>query len=242
MVKSCNSSCSVKESVRQRNEEQLFLSFPRFFEKIEREGLLVPSYLEEAVRLIDVWPSWPSPVAVLVGPSGSGKSYLANIWSSKSGCEKLCAIRGLDSVLMATQTKPVLLEDADNTGFSDKELFHIINSVYQHNSSLLLTARTLPINWSIRLPDLRSRLKAATVVKIGFPDDDFLEKVIVKMFSDRQIFIDQKVVSYIIQRMERSLIFAEKLVKRIDDLAFSRGIGITRSLASEVLKEMLEVD
>ncbi|ACT57040.1 DnaA/Hda family protein [Candidatus Liberibacter asiaticus] len=222
-------------------EEQLFFSFPRCL-GISRDDLLVHSAIEQAVRLIDSWPSWPSRVVILVGPSGSGKSCLANIWSDKSRSTRFSNIaKSLDSILIDTR-KPVLLEDIDLLDFNDTQLFHIINSIHQYDSSLLMTARTFPVSWGVCLPDLCSRLKAATVVKISLPDDDFLEKVIVKMFADRQIFIDKKLAAYIVQRMERSLVFAEKLVDKMDNLALSRGMGITRSLAAEVLKETQQCD
>ncbi|MFV0256288.1 hypothetical protein AYO25_03775 [Candidatus Liberibacter solanacearum] len=233
----------AKEKVdRGQKGEQLFLSFPRCFTKINRDDLLVHDSIEQAVRIIDSWPSWISPTMIFVGPSGSGKSFLANIWSQKSKAQRLSGLaRGLDSSLIDTR-KPILLEDADRFDLNDTELFHIINSIHQHDSSLLMTARTFPVSWSVRLPDLRSRLKAATIVKMSLPDDDFLEKAIVKMFADRQIFIDERLAFYIVQRMERSLVFAEKLVNRMDDLALSRGTGITRSLASEVLEEIQKCD
>ncbi|MGG2475988.1 hypothetical protein ACNVD4_11530, partial [Rhizobium sp. BR5] len=50
-----------------------------------REDLLVSASLKAAVSLIDEWPNWPSPVVVLAGPPGSGKSHLANIWKNISG-------------------------------------------------------------------------------------------------------------------------------------------------------------
>lgn len=220
-----------------KREEQLFLSFPRVSDKINREDLLVHDSIDQAIRLMDAWPSWPSSVIILVGPSGSGKSFLAKIWSNKSGSRRIySSAKGLEPTQMDGQ--PMILEDADRIDFDDTQLFHIINSIAQHDSSLLITARTFPIAWSINLPDLCSRLKAATVVKVGLPNDDCLEKIIVKMFSDRQIFVDRRIVAYIVQRMERSLVYAEALVNRMDYLAFSRGIRITRSLVAEVLEEM----
>ncbi|AHA28317.1 DnaA ATPase domain-containing protein [Candidatus Liberibacter americanus] len=220
-----------------KREEQFFLSFPRVADKINRDDLLSHDSIDQAIRIIDAWPSWPSSVIIIVGPSGSGKSFLAKIWSNKSGSRQIySSAKGLETVQINAQ--PMMLEDADRINFDDTQLFHIINSIAQHDSSLLITARTFPIEWPVNLPDLCSRLQAATVVKISLPSDDCLEKIIVKMFSDRQIFIDRRIVSYIVQRMERSLVYAESLVDRMDYLSFSRGIGITRSLAAEVLEEM----
>ncbi|MBY7649496.1 MAG: hypothetical protein C4617_03165 [Candidatus Liberibacter europaeus] len=233
--------CNKEKIVQMRKEEQLFLSFPRFSSKIKRDELLVHDSIEQAVHLIDSWPSWPSAVVILVGPSGSGKSCLAEIWSDKSESVMLRSTEnGIEPTPMDSQ--PMVLEDADRIDIDETQFFHVINSINQYNSSLLITARTFPVSWSVHLPDLCSRLKAATVVKLGLPNDDCLEKTIVKMFSDRQIFVDNRIVSYIVQRMERSFVYAEELVNKMDYLAFSRGIGITRSLASEVLEEMQKDD
>jgi len=102
----------------------------------------------------------------------------------------------------------------------------------------LMTSRLWPMSWPVTLPDLRSRLKAATVVEIGEPDEELLSQVIVKLFADRQLYIDDKLVLYIVNRMERSLNAAQTIVERLDRLALSRGTGITRSLAAEVLNEL----
>ena len=75
-------------------------------------------------------------------------------------------------------------------------------------------------------------------MEIGEPDDKLLEQVIEKLFADRQIVIDPKVISYLVQRMERSLDAAQWIVARMDRLAMARRGKITRSLASEVLAEM----
>jgi hypothetical protein len=39
----------------------------------------------------------------------------------------------------------------------------------------------------VTLPDLASRLKAATVVEIAEPDEELLAQVMVKLFADRQL-------------------------------------------------------
>jgi chromosomal replication initiation ATPase DnaA len=96
--------------------------------------------------------------------------------------------------------------------------------------------------WPVDLPDLKSRLKAATVVEIGEPDDELLAQVLVKLFADRQIMPDDKLVSYIAARMERSNAAAVEIVERLDSLALARGVKISRALAGEVLASMEEAD
>jgi len=219
-----------------RRHEQLPLSFP-YDAATGRDDLLVSERLSAAVSIIDAWPNWPSPVVILAGPVGSGKSHLAAIWREKSGATPIHPQAGSGSAAAAAQGS-VLFEDAERQGFDDTELFHVINSVRENGHSLLITSRLWPMSWPVALPDLRSRLKAATVVEIGEPDEELLAQVIVKLFADRQLYIDDKLVGYIVTRMERSLAAAQTIVDRLDRLALGRGTRITRQLAAEVLNEV----
>ncbi|MGV2098603.1 DnaA regulatory inactivator HdaA [Rhizobium sp. 21-4511-3d] len=202
-----------------------------------RDDLLISDRLSAAVTIVDAWPQWPSPVVILAGPVGSGKSHLASIWKEHSGAQSIHPKAGSDAAVAAA-AGPVLFEDVDREGFDDTALFHVINSVRENGHSLMMTSRLWPMSWPVELPDLRSRLKAATVVEIGEPDEELLSQVIVKLFSDRQLNIDDKLVFYIVNRMERSLNAAQTIVERLDRLAWSRGTKITRAMAAEVLNEL----
>ena len=203
-----------------------------------RDDLLIAAPVNAAVAMIDAWPQWSSPVVIIAGPVGSGKSHLAAIWRDKAQAALIEAKAGAGAEA-AAEHGPVLIEDADRNGFDDRTLFHIINNIRQNGHTLLITSRLWPMSWPVELPDLRSRLKAATVVEIGEPDDELLSQVIVKLFADRQLFVDDRLVAYIVARMERSLEAAQTLVDRLDRLALARGSRITRTLAQEVLGEMI---
>lgn len=221
-----------------RFAEQLPLEF-KHVPSSGRDDLLISDPLSAAIAIVDAWPQWPSPVVILAGPVGSGKTHLASIWRERSGAAEIHALEGAGAEA-AAEAGPVLFEDVDRRGFDDRSLFHVINNVRQNGHTLLMTSRLWPMSWPVMLPDLRSRLKAATVVEIGEPDDELLSQVIVKLFADRQLFVDDRLVSYMVARMERSLDAAQKLVDRLDRLALSRGSRITRTLAQEVLGEMTE--
>jgi chromosomal replication initiation ATPase DnaA len=202
-----------------------------------RDDLLISDPLSAAVSIVDTWPQWPSPVVILAGPVGSGKSHLASIWREKSGAVPIHPQAGSDAADIAAR-QPVLFEDADRRGFDDQALFHVINSVRENGTGLLITTRLWPMSWPVDLADLRSRLKAATVVEIGEPDDELLALVLVKLFSDRQLTVDEKLIGYIVTRMERSLDAAQTIVEKLDRLALSRRTRISRALALEVLTEL----
>ncbi|MDQ0319813.1 chromosomal replication initiation ATPase DnaA [Pararhizobium capsulatum DSM 1112] len=219
-----------------RKSEQLPLAFGHE-PQTGRDDLLVSDPLSAAISVVDSWPNWPSPVVILAGPIGSGKSHLASIWREKSGAVDIHPEADSEASVIAA-SHPVLFEDADRRGFDDTALFHVINSVRENGSHLLITSRLWPMSWPVALPDLRSRLKAATVVEIGEPDDELLAQVLVKLFADRQLFVDERLVAYIVARMERSLDAAQTIVEQLDRLALSRASRISRALAAEVLDSL----
>ena len=85
----------------------------------------------------------------------------------------------------------------------------------------------------MRLADLRSRLNAAAAVAIAEPDDTLMEAVLVKLFSDRQLRVDDDVLAFMLTRMERSFAGARDLVARVDDVALKTRRNISVSLVRQ---------
>ncbi|KXF77728.1 hypothetical protein ATN84_10380 [Paramesorhizobium deserti] len=200
-----------------------------------REDLIVAASNRAAVDIIDRWPNWLSPVTVLAGPTGSGKTHLAAIWKATSDAAILDAGRIGPDALEKASAGPVLIDDIGAAPFDETGLFHLINTVRQSGTSLLMTSRRWPANWPVTLPDLASRLKAATVVEISEPDDALLTAVIYKLFADRQLLVEPHIVSYLVSRIERSLVAANRIVDRLDRVALEQKSRITRPLAAGVI-------
>ena len=203
-----------------------------------RDDLVVGPSNEQAAALIDRWPDWPSPVAILAGPAGSGKSHLAHAWLEASGARAFSVAELGPEAVEAAATGPVLIDDVDSDGLDEAALFHLINAVRQAETALLMTARRFPAAWGVTLPDLASRLKAASTVEIHEPDDMLLAAVTTKLFADRQIEVEPHVVQFLVRRIERSLSSAIEAVTRIDRAALERKSRITRALAAQVVEAM----
>jgi chromosomal replication initiation ATPase DnaA len=203
-----------------------------------RDDLIVSESLRGAVTMIDRWPEWPSSVVILAGPTGSGKSHLASIWADRTGAHRVNFGARADKAIEAAASGPVLIEDVDRTSYDETALFHLINAVRAHGTTALMTARQFPAGWNVALPDLASRLKAATVVEIGEPDEELLAQIMVKLFADRQLNVDDRIVRWLVARMERSLGAVRHIVDGLDQLALARGSKITRALAAEALARM----
>ncbi|MEO3998728.1 DnaA regulatory inactivator HdaA [Mesorhizobium sp. CAU 1732] len=201
-----------------------------------RDDLVVGSANAEAVALIDRWPDWPTPVVVLAGPAGSGKSHLAAIWQASSDAVRL--FPAMLSTALPINEGPILIDDTDAGAIDETGLFHLINGVTQSGSTMLLTSRRFPTAWGVALPDLASRLKAAATVEIQEPDDALLAGVVTKLFADRQVEVEPHVIQFIVRRIERSLSTAIDVVARLDQAALEQKSRISRALAADILGEM----
>src|ERR1700688_1178376 len=201
-------------------------------ESYAREDFLSGPGNAGALTLIDSWPDWPANAIALVGPEGSGKTHLATIWAAAAGARVVSA-HALDEAGLrsALATGALVVEDAAAAS-DERALFHLINLAREENAYLLFTARTSPSAWPVTIPDVISRLRAMPVVTLDAPDDAILCAVIVKLAADRQLALDESVVSYLSTHIERS--FAAVLA--LDNEALRRGRPPTRALAAEMFR------
>lgn len=212
------------------------------------EDFLVAPCNRQAVAWIDRWPDWTSSALFLHGPAGCGKSHLAQVLSSMAKAVEITTAQ------LITTPPPTLLGGAGVCVFDDLDrafeenkneglevaLLHLYNTVQEAGGSMLLTGRTPPSRWPLRLADLSSRLKAAMVAQIGPPDDALLAAVMVKQFADRQLKIDADVVTFVQMRIERSFDAVGRFVKAADRIALASKRRITIPLVAQVLREFNE--
>ncbi|SEN30727.1 hypothetical protein SAMN04488003_1136 [Loktanella fryxellensis] len=176
---------------------------------------------------------WPQSRLVLTGPEGSGKSHLARVFAARSAAQVLSATALPPDLHPDTAT---VIEDADRLPQASEEaLFHLHNHLASHRLPLLLTARTPPARWPLRLPDLVSRMQAATPIAITAPDDALLTALLMKLFADRQIMPQPSVIAYLVQRIERSFVGAQRIVAALDAAALRDQRPVTVRLAAAVL-------
>jgi chromosomal replication initiation ATPase DnaA len=196
------------------------------------EDFLVSRSNAAAVELIDRWPQWPHPACMVVGPQGSGKSHLANVWRLRSGAGFVAA-SGLDDAAVAARADggAIVVEGIGD----EKAVFHLLNRARESKISVLFTSRTPPGEQDFTVPDLRSRLRALPLVELEPPDEALLKAALVNLFDDRQLTVEPLVIDYLSVRMERSMAAASHIVAEIDRLALASHRRVTRPLAAEVL-------
>ena len=207
------------------------------------EDFLVSPSNEQAYGLIESWPDWLDTILLLVGPRGSGKSHLASIWATNAHAWTIDATEiTQDKVPHLVSNGALAIEDMDRGERDEAALFHLLNLAREKRAFLLITSETPPDRWSLRTPDLLSRLRLAPSVALEAPDDALLKAVLVKLFVDRQLVVDTSVVDYIALRIERSLAKASELVALLDREALSRGRRVSRAIAAEILGAAQETE
>lgn len=158
------------------------------------DEFLVTASNEAAVTLLDRWRDWPVSAALLIGPRKSGRSLLARIWAAKSG--------------------GALMDGAE--AMPEAELFHAWNRAQADARPLLLIADAAPPAWSVKLPDLRSRLAASPVAVIDAPDDALMRALFERQFLRRGVDARADLIDWLVARVERSYLALLRIVDALD--------------------------
>lgn len=219
-----------------RVPRQLAFALPHA-ESLTRDNFLEGPANAAGLTLVESWPDWPNRVMLLTGPEGSGKSHLAAIWAEQAGARSTSAhILTAAAVPGALATGALVVEDLTPAEFDERAMFHLLNLAREDEAYVLITTRVPPSAFEVELRDLRSRLRALPAVTLLAPDDLLFRGLIVKFCADRQLSIDETVVSYLTTRIERSYAAARQTIDLLDREALRLGRPVTRALAAELLR------
>lgn len=168
-----------------------------------------------AVQLLERWSTWPVMALVLTGPRKSGRSLLARIFVAKSGGE--------------------LIDDADRQ--NETAIFHAWNRAQADRRPLVVIADAPPPEWAVKLPDLRSRLTASPVARLGPPDEALMQALFERQFLRRGIDARPEVIQWLLLRVERSHIALLRAVDILDQAVLARHKRLSIPLARATLQE-----
>lgn len=217
----------------QRRGGQLALDLPHAPSHAE-DDYVVGDGNRLAFAHVIAFPGWTSPLTLIEGAESAGKSHLARIWVERSGAEVATPARA-EELAQAGGQVPVLIDDADRAGYAEADLFHLLNQSMRDRRPVLLTARAPVADWPYVTADLKSRARLAARFTVALTDDIQLSQMLVKLFGDRQVIVDPRIIAYMVSRMERSTGEAVVLVDLMDRMALERGTAITRAIAAEAL-------
>jgi chromosomal replication initiation ATPase DnaA len=190
-----------------------------------------------AFNLIERWPDWPDRIVALVGPQGSGKSHLAAIWAEAAGARVMSAKLLPHADPPATfATGALVLEDLEFEGLDERALFHFLNFAREQSAYVLITSRSPLTTFPVVIRDLASRMRAVPSAALAAPDDALLKALIIKLAVDRQLAVDEPLVAFLANRIERSFVAAHQAIRCLDEEAMRQRRPVTRALAAELFR------
>lgn len=174
-----------------------------------------------ALKVVRAWPDWPSPMLMLIGPQGAGKSHIGQAWAAETG--------------------GTFIDNANEV--KEADLFTSMNQALNGDiSGLLLAARQAPSEWGIQMPDLRSRLSNTPIAIIEDHDDDILEPIVRKLFKDKGRDVSQDLIEYLLKYQERSIAAQRIIANELEIAAQRQKADLTKAFAAKYLKARSERD
>jgi chromosomal replication initiation ATPase DnaA len=187
--------------------------------------------------ILNNWPKWEKNFLNIVGDKYSGKTHLINIFIKKFKGIKLDSKFLTDDDLSKIKIyENIILEDLSEK-INEKLIYSLLNIIDIDNKYIIITSDKPIAEINFSLTDLKSRTKNFLIQKIEKPDDELMFALILKNLSDRQISIDEKLINFIIKRIDRSYGNIFNFIYKIDELSLKRKKPIDFRLIKEVLGE-----
>jgi len=216
---------------------QLVFKFP-FKVKYYKHDFYVSSNNFSAYKLIESWPNWPGRWLNVFGMSGCGKTHLSKILEKKISKTKLIEAKYLDNKIIEelNEIDCLIIDNYQNN--IDENLFYSILNQSKQLDNYIVVNSILSLNkLNYNLTDLGSRLNSFLFIGIKLPNDDLLQVIISKFFSDKQIYLNPKISEFIIKNVDRSYEKMFKFLKDIDELSLSTGKSININLIKKALNK-----
>jgi len=213
--------------------EQLAFDLPTDV-RLGAEDFFVSEANAQAYAMLTTPGAWPDGKLALIGPAGSGKTHLARIFATLSGAKTLAA-RDIEPSAPLPDTA-LIIEDGDAIPEAAQEwVFHAHNHLRAQALPFLVTGITPPARWPLTLPDLASRLSAATTVTIENPDNPLLMAVLLKHFADRQLSPTPDALNYLGRHLPRTFDAIRRTVDVLDREALAQSKPLTRTFVRTLL-------
>lgn len=183
------------------------------------------------------------------GQPASGKSHLLQAVCSEAGSTgrraayfPLAERAQLTPAALAgcEHLDVVCIDDADRVAGDqawEHALFSLYNAVLEQQHHLLLAAQSPPTVPAWKLPDLRSRLSAALVLRIRALNEDQQVAALKLHASVRGLELPEETASYLMKRMPRNLRTLCTLLDTLDVAALAAQRRLTVPFIRQVIDE-----
>jgi len=219
-----------------RDEDQQIIKF-NHDKSMNKEDFYLSKSNKHIFDFLNSWPKWEKNFLNIDGEKFSGKSHLVNIFLKKFKGIKFDAHDLNDTKLKEIKIhQNVVLENLDSN-INEKLIYALYNMIDLDNKYLIITSYKPIVDIEFQLIDLKSRAKNFLLLSIQKPDDDLMFALLLKNLSDRQIYIEKKLINYIIKRIDRSYSKIFEFIYKIDEMSLKKKKSIDLKIIKEALGE-----
>lgn len=181
------------------------------------ETLVVSEANRDAARLLTEWRTWPNGALALAGPEGAGKTHLALAWAVEAGARQISPEAAADdaAAIFRESGGRLFIDDA-HTVADGAMLWRVLDMARSEGGAVLLVGAGAPSKWDVNTPDLRSRLGALAVARLGEPDEALMEVVLRRICREQFIQLSDDAARYLAQRLPRTFAAAHHLAAALD--------------------------
>ncbi|MEQ1707746.1 MAG: hypothetical protein ABL864_05390 [Terricaulis sp.] len=201
------------------------------------DTLVVTEANRDAAHLLTHWRTWPGGALALTGPQGSGKSHLALAWALEAGARQVSPLATSDDAAAIFRESGGRLFIDDAHGARDEAMFwRVLDLARVEAGAVLLVGATPPAAWPVTLPDLRSRLAALPLARLGEPDQALMEVILRRICREQFIFLSDDAAKFLSRRLPRTFAAARLVVAALDEDL----VRVDRPVTLKAAKKALE--
>ena len=180
---------------------------------------------------------WPYHAFCLIGATGSGLTTIAKAWAEERGARyfdgEAFSQLGIAEIEAITATD-IAIDDVETLSNAETLLLSL-SGVQRHDTRILLAAHTVPGQWRIQSPDLRSRLQGAPLAELPAPDEELMRARLRRAFARTYLDLPKTVEDYLVTRIGLDYSLIEQSAEVLAGASGDRPLTIP--LAREILGE-----
>ncbi len=216
--------------------DQRIIKF-NYEKNLKKDDFYVSESNKHILKQIDNWPKWEKNFLNINGENYSGKTHLVNIFLNKFKGIKFEANLLTDENLREIKIYQNIVLENLNENVNEKLIYTLLNIIDQENKYLIITSVKPIVDIKFSLKDLKSRTKNFLLQSIRKPDDELVFALILKNLSDRQIFLEKKLIDFIMKRIDRSYGKIFDFIYKIDEISLKKKKSIDLKIIKNVLEE-----
>jgi len=182
------------------------------------------------------FPNWENNLINIYGEQKSGKTFLLNILKNKKNFKYYKNKDEFEKYFdhLFSNDKLIL----DEIYPDNNKMFSLVDHFLVNKKYLVISSKTPITSHTVELKDLKSRFSQFFLLEIKNPSDDLVYSLILKYFSDNQVYIKKELIKSIVKKIDRSYLRINIFLSKLNNISIIKKKKINHKLINEVFQSM----